>query len=207
MAFFSGKKEGEAPYSPLWEKLRGIDPFTLEQAQQVLEQEGVSFLLKQVTPEKGQVEGAIAAVNRQKRRLRSLLSLGALLVVAAIYLVDFIRDPSYYMALVLAAAAGGIGVFLFTQPARDAKKTAVLYCQNTPSFSLCLWEEGIAFTDGDGQSDLVGKQDLLWVENQEVFACLARGRGLVYFPKGQLTPQETQKLRQWTGLEPQARNL
>lgn len=189
------RMQKEAPVEPLIRELQGIEPPDLEKAEEMLREKGVPFFRKRVIPEQELAAEAVLVLSKRQRGVRRYLSMGALFLVAGIYVVDFIRNPAYTLALVLAVLAAGVGVFLLWGPKRDAPKTAALYCQNVPSFELCLFEAGMVFEDGGGNVAVCSREALVWCETERVFACLVNGRGLIYLPKAELDERETELVK------------
>ncbi len=185
------RMQKEVPADPLIRELQGIEPLDLEKTEQLLKEREVPFLRKRVETEQELAAEAVLVLSKRQRGMRRYLSMGALFLVAGIYVIDFIRNPAYPLALVLAVLAAGVGVFLLGGPKREAPKTAALYCQNVPSFALCLFEAGMVFEDGGGNVAVCPHGALVWCETERAFACLVNGRGLIYLPKAELDERET----------------
>lgn len=185
------KKRQAPPLDPLLQSLQAIDPPDLDASETLLREQNVPLLRKQVTPDQKTAEEAVLALSKKQRGVRRWFSVGALLLVAGVYIIDFIRNPAYTMALVLAILAAALGIFVLGSEKREAPKTAALYCQNVPSFDLCLFAQGIVFADGEGNIAVCPAGSLTWCETEHLFACLVNGRGLIYLPKEMLSEEET----------------
>ena len=84
----------------------------MEKTEQLLKEREVPFLRKRVETEQELAAEAVLVLSKRQRGMRRYLSMGALFLVAGIYVIDFIRNPAYPLALVLAVLAAGVGVFL-----------------------------------------------------------------------------------------------